>query len=394
YFIGVQRSSFLVSAGFAREDNRDLIVVGTGGQPGLICKYSAGAVDPTNSSSVTNQLCQYFWVDSVQSDLSVMSHYTYFPGEPPAFSNASAPYWDVLPYFIQTGDSWLGVLSFHWNQWRGQPLGYSSDTSIAIGAQLVTVSFEIFSTLLNTISCTPNTAIAIWLTGCGGMIGNNKNLSVLDPGTEQNIFAAPYFPDTMPQTYIREAAVALKTEYGDIFGAGYQYPTALLPVRTSNRYNLAVGACYVETYTLVDAYGFDVTIMLVIPEDDLLGPMKSTRKKVLGSSIGIAAGMLALAAATSALVTRPVRRLTAIMGQATNMDFTALQGGYLENKSRILELAKMQEVFGTMLKRFAAAIQANKNLNTGTRMTGQNSANAPPTSGVGRSQSRPMNSPH
>ncbi|KAJ3004243.1 hypothetical protein HKX48_001356, partial [Thoreauomyces humboldtii] len=347
YRASVQRSSFLIAAGFARADEIDVILVGTTNQPGLLCGYSAGALDPI-TSQVVNQACSFFWIDAIYSNLTVQSRQTPFLGEPPVFFNSTDPYWDYHPYFLlsQTTNTWLGVLSFHWNQWRHLDLGESDSSVSAIGAQVVTISFEIFSTLLNTVQTTPNSAIAIWITEGGGLIATNKNQSVLDPGSISLQYATPYTPDTFPQIYIGGAAVALKTKYGDIFGVGGSNPTDFLPQRTSDIFRLASGDAYVETYALSDVHGFAMTIMLVIPEDDLLGPLKVTRKKVLGASLGIAIAMLAFAAATSAFVTRPVTRLTVVMGQATNMDFSAIQGGFLGNQSRIVELSKMQHVFG------------------------------------------------
>ncbi|KAI9004191.1 hypothetical protein BC832DRAFT_77789 [Gaertneriomyces semiglobifer] len=102
--------------------------------------------------------------------------------------------------------------------------------------------------------------------------------------------------------------------------------------------------------------------MIVIPEADLLGPVMFTRKSVLATTLAITAGMLVFAAASSILVTRPLATLTKVMMNATNMDFSALQDGYLDRRSSIRELAAMQVVFSIMLKRFASAIQSNRNL--------------------------------
>ncbi|KAJ3159513.1 hypothetical protein HDU86_001522, partial [Geranomyces michiganensis] len=394
YRKNVERSDFLISSGFVRSDNIDLLVVGRTGQPGLLCYYDLGAIDPTpypppQVGAVTNQTCTFFFVTETYANCTVAYKTEYFGGLPPGFlgggpSDLPIGFWDPFAYFAPTSvpGEYLGVISFHWSQWQGLELGQKDAVASPIGAQLVTVGFEIFSQLLGSITTTENTAIAIWLTEIGALIAtNSKNQSVLDPATLSMPFAQAYTPDNVPQPFIATAATALKTKYGDIFGKGYTPPSNFLPAATSDVFAGPNGLTYVETFALKDKYGFSVTIMLVIPQADLLGPMVSTRKKVLTTSLVVAFAMLLLAVATSVIVTHPVRRLTIIMGQATKMDFSALQGGYLKNQSWILELARMQEVFGTMLQRFAAAIQANKNLQGSGRVS---ASGVQPTAAAGK----------
>ncbi|KAI8584859.1 hypothetical protein BDZ88DRAFT_435249 [Geranomyces variabilis] len=110
-------------------------------------------------------------------------------------------------------------------------------------------------------------------------------------------------------------------------------------------------------------YGMDWIVLVSIAERDINEPIVQSRKKVLITSLCVAFGMLCFAAAASFIITIPLKKLTAIMKQATNMDFSALSTGYLDRKVPISELAEMQRVFSTMLERFAHAIQNNRNLN-------------------------------
>ncbi|KAJ3168147.1 hypothetical protein HDU88_001585 [Geranomyces variabilis] len=373
YRKNVERSNFLISSGFARSDNHDLLVISAGASPGLLCYYEEGAVvypyPPPAPGVVTNSTCKFFLVKNVYPNCTVDFDTASFSGLPPIFSpqglNNSVGYWDAYPYFAPTAvpGNYIGVFSFHWSQWKGLDLGQKDPVELPIGSQLVTVGFEIFSKLLQSITTTPNTAIAIWLTHAGSLLATNiKDQSVLDPSSLDQPFAQAYTPDKVPQPSIAMAAASLKAKYGDIFGKDYTPALAMLPPATSDVFTGPNGLDYVETYEFTDNYGFQVTIMLVIPQADLLGPMASTRKKILATSLVIAFAMLAFAAATSVFVTQPVRRLTTVMRQATNMDFSALTGGYLASPPWIRELALMQDVFGTMLKRFAAAIAANKSL--------------------------------
>ncbi|KAJ3002841.1 hypothetical protein HKX48_002075, partial [Thoreauomyces humboldtii] len=352
YMQSVQRDNFFVMAGFVANNNVDFVLIAKEEQAGILCKY--------NVSVPYTQACQYFWITQSFANTTVTGYYTPCQAYPPYWTPTatSIGFWDADPYFtfIESSQTWLAAYSFYWNQWKGLPVGQYTAGAMALGSQMITVSLGTFSDLLGEVTTTTNSVLAIWLTYEGSLIATNKNISLLDPASTNTTlyeFAFGYTPLNVPQIFIAAAAKSLATKYN-------APKLATLPAKTSDILVGPTGKAYVETIAFSDAFGFNITILLVIPEADLLGAVTSTRRKVLASSLAIAFAMLLFAAATSMVVTQPVRILTQVMVQATNMNFVALQEGYLERHSFILELAEMQLVFATMLKRFAGAIQINK----------------------------------
>ncbi|TPX56721.1 hypothetical protein PhCBS80983_g04323 [Powellomyces hirtus] len=320
YSRSVARNDFLVYAGFVRANDYDFILMAKPDHGSIMCHY--------NATAHYSQTCRYFWITDTFPNCTVNGYYTPSNAYPPYWiPGATTGVWDRHAYFTfnDATQTWLGAYSFYWNQWRGLPIGQFDSGSAALGMQMVTVAFDTFSALLSTITTTPNSAIAIWLTSQGTLVATNKNISVFDPASVDAEKHHGYTVLNVPQRYIASSAKSLADNNQDRFG-------------------------------------FNVTIMIIIPELDLLATVISTRKNVLTTSLAVAAGMLAFAAATSIIVTRPVAQLTKVMMQATNMDFSALQGGYLDQQSSIRELASMQVVFSTMMKRFASAIQTNRSL--------------------------------
>ncbi|TPX53670.1 hypothetical protein PhCBS80983_g06243 [Powellomyces hirtus] len=255
--------------------------------------------------------------------------------------------------------------------------------------QLVIMGLSKYSQLLKELKTTPNTVIGIW-DGLGNMVASNGDKTdLLNASSAALPFVLPvsYRADVTPQTNIavmihfrmdtraeadldpenhpQIAAQALLAKYGT-YDKG--------PDATSLRVSSPDGALLIDSRRVKDATNINWTVMLAIPENDLLGPLQASRKKVIGVSVGVAVAMLAFAAFVAYLVTRPLLELTAIMMQASNMDFSALQKGYLTKQLFVRELSVMQGVFNNMLQRFAKAIDTNRQL--ATRNTGRGSQSA------------------
>ncbi|KAI9105876.1 hypothetical protein DFS34DRAFT_33656 [Phlyctochytrium arcticum] len=365
YSRSVARNDFIVYAGFVRANDFDFILMGKPHHDSILCHYNA--TNPPYS-----QTCRYFWITDTFANCTVAGYYTPSNAYPPYWiPGAKTGVWDRAAYFTlnDATNTWLGAYSFYWNQWRGLPIGEYDTNTPALGMQMVTVAFDTFSKLLSTITTTPNSAIAIWLTKQGTLVATNKNISTFDPASLTAFKRYGYTALNVPQDYISSSAKSLANKYQSA-------NLSSLPSRTSDLFDGPGGKSYVETFAYSDRFGFNLTIMIIIPELDLLGTVISTRRNVLVTSVAVAVGMLAFAAATSILVTRPVAQLTNVMKQATAMDFSALQGGYLDKQSAIRELASMQVVFSIMLKRFAGAIQSNRNL-VGPKQSQHGSGTAP-----------------
>ncbi|KAJ3013305.1 hypothetical protein HKX48_005832 [Thoreauomyces humboldtii] len=352
YEESIIRSNFIFSAGFFRADNLDKILVSTPYGPGVYCM--------ANSTDPTGKTCQALAITAVTPAGAVAKSLAPFVGySPPSTATGPNAVWDQTPIFIyEGGTTWLGIFGLAWCQWQGLALGEAA-AGDPVGRHLIITKFERISILLAGIQTTPNTAIAVWLRNAGSLIATNQAASVLDPSSvAQNPNAGQSFlPTTYPNAFISSASRFLFAAHGGT--------PQVLPNSTSNTFDGSGGKLFVESRRFDGGAGLDLTIMVVIPESDLLGAIKAARKKVIGTSIGIAFAMLGLATATSFLVTLPLRRLTKVMQQATNMDFSALTGGFLAGRPQISELAIMQRTFETMLRRFASAIESNKKLQMG-----------------------------
>ncbi|KAJ3148406.1 hypothetical protein HDU89_004737 [Geranomyces variabilis] len=164
-----------------------------------------------------------------------------------------------------------------------------------------------------------------------------------------------YKPTEYPITAISAAASALFDAYG-----GFD----TLPNTTSDTFRHAGGVLFVESRALADGYGLHWTMMIAIPESDLTGPLVSSRNRVIGACVGVAAGMLLFAGFVTFVITRPLKLLTRLMLEASELDFSALHSGEVANQkpSRIWELSTLEQTFETMLKRFADAVEKNRQL--------------------------------
>ncbi|KAJ3146998.1 hypothetical protein HDU86_008144 [Geranomyces michiganensis] len=60
-----------------------------------------------------------------------------------------------------------------------------------------------------------------------------------------------------------------------------------IPISTSDNFISPKGKLFVETRALTDERGLNWTMMIVIPEDDLLGSIKESRKNVIATSAGL-----------------------------------------------------------------------------------------------------------
>ncbi|KAJ3185570.1 hypothetical protein HDU87_000193 [Geranomyces variabilis] len=240
----------------------------------------------------------------------------------------------------------LGLFSFYWNQWKGFPLG-TAGPGVPVGYFDIAVDAALFSEQLEKITLTENSLVVIWALD-GGIIAISRPSALAASDSPSS-----YIADQHPLPQISVPAKNVLKIYGSYANLPDTYDEAS-PTSDGN---------YFSNMVRIKQYGMDWIVLVSIAERDINEPIVQSRKKVLITSLCVAFGMLCFAAAASFVITIPLKKLTAIMRQATNMDFSALSSGYLDRKVPISELAEMQRVFSTMLERFAHAIQNNRNLN-------------------------------
>ncbi|KAJ3317401.1 hypothetical protein HDU76_001195 [Blyttiomyces sp. JEL0837] len=106
-------------------------------------------------------------------------------------------------------------------------------------------------------------------------------------------------------------------------------------------------------------------LVVAIPRNDFFSNIDAAAKKVLIISVTVGVVGVVLVAVASFLALRPLYKLTKAMELLTKMDFSALEGNILKDRSLISEVRKLQVTFSTMCKAFAAGIRKNKTLITG-----------------------------
>ncbi|KAJ3176729.1 hypothetical protein HDU87_004868 [Geranomyces variabilis] len=264
----------------------------------------------------------------------------------------SSIHWTIVNKTIPT---FQGKYGYRWQQWVGYQLGTRDPdpTVRPLGYQVMQMGIQKFSELLRGISTTQNTVIAIWIQSSGRLIATNGPVEVLNLSTINDVYPQSFDTTRYPSAYMQTAVANILLKYGNY---------SLIPASSSDTFDSGKGKLYVETRSIADAYGLDWTAMIAIPDEDLLGSIQESRKRVIISAVVVATAMVAFAVGTTFFITQPLRVLTRVMDQATNMDFSAVRSGFLKQHSRIKELAIMQQVFATMLKKFAEAINNHKRL--------------------------------
>ncbi|KAJ3008506.1 hypothetical protein HKX48_008492, partial [Thoreauomyces humboldtii] len=357
YSLYSSQSTSVSQVGFQRTIEQDALYLGISGAS-------------CSNLSTSNSLCDSISVVSVDyrtatvaldvtvgaSPLGYDDPGTYFPvgaqfEGPTWYFDVSDPNSPVLK----------GLLSFYFNQWLGYPLG-QNDTGVPIGNFEVVLEARQLSEFLATIQLTMDSLIAIWANN-DEIVAISQLDMLADPSTfnASNIYpgtsispGSAYSASMHPLPEISIPAKEVLAKYGTYENVPDNY---VQTTKTSN-------GNYFTNLVRLQEYGMDWIIMVSIAEKDLDGPIVESRKRVLITSIVVAFGMLLIASAFSFAITLPLKNLTHIMKQATQMDFSALEGGFLERKIPIAELAVMQAVFAEMLHKFAAAIAANKRLYT------------------------------
>ncbi|KAI8587078.1 hypothetical protein BDZ88DRAFT_426898 [Geranomyces variabilis] len=346
FYEAIEPFQYIRYIGYTMPDRRNTILVPIEGQFGVDCHGGnfCDFIFTTNVSAVNGT----FDVMRVPNGLNNTN--------PVAMRNEVQGYWDD-PLFFPFGENQiLTVVGLNWAIWRGVPLGEDPakyNNPDFVGYLNTGQDLGRYTDLLKEVPVTKNTVIAIWQSK-GKMIGGNQDGLVLN---KKAAVLAYYLADEHPLDVIRIPAAAVLQKYGR-WGA--------VPDKVSDEFATSIGKVWMELRAIRDEHELEWFVMIAIPESDVMGPIVASRKKVIGTSIGVAFAMLAFAAATSFLVSRPLRMLTEVMTRATGMDFSDLSSGYLLRKSRISEINAMQTVFGTMMTKFSTAIKANRALITGT----------------------------
>ncbi|KAJ3167437.1 hypothetical protein HDU88_002359 [Geranomyces variabilis] len=321
YIKSVERSDFLYAAGFALIGSRSIINASPVNVPSVCCVADA-------TETLYGRTCVTWTATSltVRTLNFTVTPPTYRYGVPmPDYPDSTVGQWsDQIGWIIlnKTIPTFQGKYGYRWQQWVGYPLGARDpDPNVPpFGYQIMAMGIQKFSELLRGISTTQNTVIAIWIQSSGRLIATNGAVEVLNLTSVNDAVPSSYATKDYPNKYMQTAVAQLLNKY-ELYSQ--------IPASTSDTFDSENGRLFAETRSIADAYGLDWTMMIVIPEDDLLGSIKELRKRVAITVVVVAATMIAFAVGTTFLITLPLRVLT---------------------------------VFAKMLTKFAEAIEANKRL--------------------------------
>ncbi|KAJ3021161.1 hypothetical protein HKX48_009081 [Thoreauomyces humboldtii] len=348
YAKSIERSSLIFSAGFFGAGLLDNVLVSKPDWPGLIC----------HSVQVGDNCLTLLVQSSTVDALGIFTIPLPARSEPvPSTWNMALAtgFWDEKPLFVAVGTIFIGIINYYQTQWPGLPLGQGGAADERSGNQIITIGFNLLNMLLENIAVPPNAQIAVFLE-TGDMLASNTGLDVLDPASvlTSNITGVSYAVDAFPAVGIAAAAKELLRRYGNYTSV----PT------TSSFIISTAGTSYVETRPFIDSHGLRLIVLVVLPHNDLLGTLDSSRRKVLATSLGIGAIMLLVAMAASVAVTAPIRRLTNEMTRITTQpDFGGLGSPDFGNDGSVIrEVGILQEVFSAMLRTWEIAIEANRML--------------------------------
>ncbi|KAJ3131183.1 hypothetical protein HDU90_008669 [Geranomyces variabilis] len=276
--------------------------------------------------------------------------------------------WDPGSWFTLSGSSIAlggkGCKQQHWAITPEPASGVGSDWD---ATYLGVFNLDIIVDYLRSLVATPNTRMALIETNGLMLASNSANMHLNEFGNSSVTL------DLSRNSLLASVAGELVSAYGSY---------ANVPHTISLRYKSPDdGYAFLDVVRITDKAGLDVLAILVVPEDDLLSKMKKTRKTAAIVVSVIACVTMVIAGISSYLFTISIMRLSAIMLAATNFDFSSVRDkDRAEQRSVLREIAIMEEVFMTMLKKFAGAIEANRKLITRTEKGSSSGSHMGPSS--------------
>ncbi|KAJ1538374.1 hypothetical protein HK096_001583, partial [Nowakowskiella sp. JEL0078] len=138
-------------------------------------------------------------------------------------------------------------------------------------------------------------------------------------------------------------------------------PSSVQIIETNN------GTKYIIDFRRIqNANKLNWILVITTPYSDVWGEIQRTQNNTIVIIAVVTALSIALSVAFSYTLTNPVKVLGKVMGEVSNFNFETLAKGYLDRRSSLAEIAKMQQAFHTMVVKFAAAIESNKKLTGGS----------------------------
>ncbi|KAJ3330525.1 hypothetical protein HDU76_005462 [Blyttiomyces sp. JEL0837] len=212
-------------------------------------------------------------------------------------------------------------------------------------------------TLFSNIKVTPNTHVFLMDVKFNGTLLANSvpnSLFAISNYSDPQLPVTFFNPDSTNDSTVAAIGGFLKGMYGSY---------GLIPNtgKTETFTTTFNGKAWFVNYRFME-HPDTWVLVVAIPRADFFAKTDEANQKaaIIASCVGIA-GLL-FAGLASWLAMRPLQTLTTAMGKLTKMDFSALEGDILNDRSFMTEVRQLQITFALMCKAFATGIKKNKNL--------------------------------
>ncbi|KAJ3316461.1 hypothetical protein HDU76_001778 [Blyttiomyces sp. JEL0837] len=232
----------------------------------------------------------------------------------------------------------------------------TSTSHISYACEVGFDSASALSPLLESIKVTTNTHVFLMDSVTGILLANSV------PGTCYKVsnFSDPslptiaFTPDTTNDTNARDIGMYLKGKYGNY---------SLIPnLNQTVSMETKIGSTrWIINYRYLDTPNTYI-VVIGIPRSDFFNNVDNAQQKALILACVLAAVGVIVTVVCAWFAMRPLHTLTLAMEKLTKMDFTALEGDILTDRSFMIEVRRLQVTFALMCKAFASGIRKNKAL--------------------------------
>ncbi|TPX67821.1 hypothetical protein CcCBS67573_g07374 [Chytriomyces confervae] len=239
---------------------------------------------------------------------------------------------------------------------------FFDDTGKPLGVFGTDISFDDLRDTLTRYLQTPNSFMYV-TTPSGVLLGTSANDTMI--GSRGNLIPAnqSLIPATRLTAKFLWAQLPNTTlDLTFLSGQNWEYAGYSFQLRAMN---------YPPYFVIVNGapktdYTGDIDLIL----ENLDNSLRENVRVIIGVSVAVFIVMVAVRCTlTYFSVVRPLAKITSIIRDATNFNFTAYKTSQLNDRSRITEFATMETVFYLMIAKFADSIRGSEHSKVTTRRT-------------------------
>ncbi|KAJ3317118.1 hypothetical protein HDU76_001335 [Blyttiomyces sp. JEL0837] len=206
-----------------------------------------------------------------------------------------------------------------------------------------------FDNLLESMGATDSTNVFLMDSLTGSLIA-----TLTSDSNDDDSSMGMVTPENTNDTFARDVGRFLKGYFGDY----YLIPNANETVSIETKIG---GVPWLLNYRFLDRPNTWL-VVVGIPDSEFFSKTDSAKQTAIIVSSLLSAFGVSITVFCSWVAMKPLHTLTIAMEKLTKMDFTALEGDILNQRSFMLEIRRLQVTFATMCKAFASGIRRNKSL--------------------------------